>query len=394
MYKTLSFVCLWSLCTHLGMAQTQSIDGILKEIEQNNGTLKSFAHQIEGQNFQNRSNNTLKDIELSFYYLPWGNTQEGTYNEIQLSQQFEFPTIYSKRYKVNQQKEDRNQFLLASKRQDLLLEVKTICLDIAYLNLRINTEQKRVSLAETLHKKHQEQFKEKDISILDFNKSKINLLQSQTVLDGFHIELKNKWTQLIQLNNGKTLSITDISTPLEFDLPRLEDLWQLELQKSPQLLTLSKNIDIAQQNIGLQKAKGLPKIALGVNRQSIPSSTHIGLYSGLSIPLWENKNKVNFVKLQLKSVEEQSESRKKLLYAELKQAYQTYINLRSKYLEFKTLLKDMNNEALLLESYQLGELSFTTYYLELQFFRTTKNTVLELEHQLLTLRAKLLKHQL
>ena len=65
-----------------------------------------------------------------------------------------------------------------------------------------------------------------------------------------------------------------------------------------------------------------------------------------------------------------------------------------KFHEYQITMGNLDSEQLLFKAYQLGEYSFMDYYLELQFYRTAKDRMLEMEKELQQLQAQLLKHQL
>jgi hypothetical protein len=65
-----------------------------------------------------------------------------------------------------------------------------------------------------------------------------------------------------------------------------------------------------------------------------------------------------------------------------------------KFNEYQTTMGNLDSEQLLFKAYQLGEYSFMDYYLELQFYRTAKDRMLQMEKELQLLQTQLLKHQL
>lgn len=394
MYKTYGFVFILTISSFQMFSQTSSIQDILNDIEHNNKALQAYSKYISSKTLQNQSENNLENPEFSVYYLPWGNTQEGTYNEFQLSQQFEFPTVYTSRNKLNIEKQKQNEYRFALKRQALLLHAKTICLELIYVNKRIKLEQKRLKQAEVLYSQIQTKFTAQEVSILDLNKSKLNWLQNQFTLDDLNNTRQALTQELTTLNNGHALNFNGLVSPFNTNIPELDRIWESKQANDPSVLKLNQTIDIAKQQVQLQKAKVLPKITLGINQQQVPNSTHFGIYSGVTIPLWGSKNKVKAVNMYLKYEETQAHASSRLYYTQLEKAYQNYQLLLEKYNTYTSVLKDIDTESLLLESYQLGEIPYSTFYMDVQFYRRSYDTFLEMEYQLLTNKADLLKHQL
>ena len=394
MFKPYGFVIMFFTCSVLVYAQTRTIDDVLQEIEQNNKEIQAYSAYIKSKTLLNKSENNLKNPELSVYYLPWGETQEGNYNEIQLTQQFEFPTVYSKRNALNTTKEELNKFLLAQKKQNVLFEAKTLCIELFYINRQLQLEQNRLKQAKIIHDQIGEKFNQQEINILEFNKSKLDRLQKQFTIEDLQTQKQALLLQLKALNNGISINVEQLKASVILDIPDQDKLWQSIQQQSPELIGLTQSIEVAKQQVNLQKAKRLPDITLGINQQSVPNSTHLGVYSGLSIPLWENKHKVRAAITHLKYEETTSEVGIQHIYTNFTQTYTSYQALLQQYRVYDTILKDIESESLLLESYQLGEISFSEYYLEVQFYRDTFDRFLGIEQRLKQLRASLLKHQL
>ena len=111
-----------------GFSQDKNIEQLLNEIEQNNTELKGYQSFIESQQLENRSNNNLPDQQLSGFYLPFGDNTTGDYTEYQLSQSFEFPTVYAARGKWNESKSQQLASAYANKRLEVLLKAKNTLL--------------------------------------------------------------------------------------------------------------------------------------------------------------------------------------------------------------------------------------------------------------------------
>ncbi len=150
MIKIYGVVFLLSISSLQMFSQTSSIQDILHTIENNNKELQSYQNFLASKHKANKSKLSLSDPEFSVYYLPWGNTQEGAYNEFQLTQQFEFPTVYTHQNKLNVEQQKRGQFLFDIKRQNILFKAKKICLNLIYTLKRITLETERLTQTQQL----------------------------------------------------------------------------------------------------------------------------------------------------------------------------------------------------------------------------------------------------
>jgi hypothetical protein len=81
-------------------------------------------------------------------------------------------------------------------------------------------------------------------------------------------------------------------------------------------------------------------------------------------------------------------------YASFEKQFNDYQILLAKFNDYQSTLSGLNSDKLLLQAYQLGEISFMEYYIELQFYRQAYDAMLEMENQLYQLQADLQKHKL
>lgn len=159
-------------------------------------------------------------------------------------------------------------------------------------------------------------------------------------------------------------------------------------------MQLKQQEAIAQQSLNLAKSKSLPNLTAGYNSQSVAGERFSGIYAGISIPLWSNRNKVKAAQSQLGYQQTFTSSRTLQAYAFFEKQYNDYQIMLSKFQEYETTLSGLNSDELLLQAYQLGELSFLEYYMELQFYRQAYDAMLNMQYQLHISQNQLLKHQL
>jgi outer membrane protein TolC len=384
------------VCLFLGkvFSQSQTVDNILNQIEQNNTELKAYQSYIDGQKLQDKSGNNLPNPQLSGYYLPFGEHQSDDYTEFEISQSFEFPTVYAARSKWNNLKAEQLQATFTKKRQEVLLNAKQSLINLFILQKQKSIEIERKQQSQEVFQQVQKLFSKEQVGILDLNKAKIAWIQEQFVVDQLETEIKNQMTILQTLNGGETMVLDNLQLDIPFQIKILETLWTEKLAKDPKLLELKTNEVTALQKVQLEKNKVLPNLALGYNYQGVNGSNYSGIYGGLSIPLWNSKNKVKAAQAQYEYQQSSTEVAQQLLYAQVQQEFNQYQLLFNKYTEYQDTIETLNSEDLLFKAYSLGEYSFLEYYMEVQFYRDATDKMLQMEKQLQLLQAQLLIHQL
>ncbi|MAP56048.1 MULTISPECIES: TolC family protein [Flavobacteriaceae] len=377
-----------------GFSQTKNVEELLNEIEQNNTELKGYQSFIESQQLENKSTNNLPDPQLSGYYLPFGDNATGNYTEYEISQSFEFPTVYGSRNKWNDLKSIQLQTSYAKKRQEVLLEAKTVLIELAFLQKKKAIETERRTQSKQVFDQIQELYDKEQVGILDLNKAKIAWIQEQFGVEQIESEIQIVLSKLKTLNGGKAIDGFTLGIDLSTEVAAVETLWQEKLSNDPSLQGLNAAETASLQKVKLEKNKVLPNVALGYNYQGVSGSNYSGFYGGLSIPLWNSKNKVKAAEADYEYQQSNTQVITASLYAQFQELYNRYELMRKKYSEYLTTMGNLNSEQLLFKAYMLGEYSYMDYYVELQFYRNALDRMLQMEKEIQMLQAQLLKHQL
>ena len=377
-----------------GFSQDKNIGELLNEIEQNNTELKGYQSFIESQQLENKSANNLPDPQLSGYNLPFGDNATGNYSEYEISQSFEFPTVYGSRSKWNDLKSIQLQTSYAKKRQEVLLEAKSVLIKLVFLQKQKAIETKRRTQGKQVFDQIQELYDKEQVGILDLNKAKIAWIHEQFVVQQIDSEIQIVLSKLKTLNGGNTIDSFTASIDLPIEVATVETLWQEKLANDPSLQSLKVTETASLQKVKLEKNKVLPNMALGYNYQGVSGSNFSGFYGGLSIPLWNSKNKVKSAKADYEYQKSNTQVITASLYTQFQETYNRYELMLEKYNEYQTTMANLNSEQLLFKAYMLGEFSFMDYYVELQFYRNASDRMLQMEKEVQLLQAQLLKHTL
>ena len=375
-------------------AQASSIESVLQEVEQNNQELKALSEYVESKRLELKSGNNLPDPQLGAYYLPFGDHSTGDYTEFQISQSFEFPTVYSARGSLIDQQSVQLELDYQAKRQDILSQAKNHCLKLIYLNKQLDTEMLRVEQAKLVFDQVQELYEKEQVGILELNKAKVVWMQEQFKIQQIESDVKNTLLQLVNLNGGNELSFTQGEYGTSLNLATKDSVWQEKQVQDPVLTQLKQQEAIAQQFLNLVKNKSLPNLTAGYNTQGVAGERFSGVYAGVTIPLWSNRNKVKAAQSQVDFQQTFTSAKTLQAYASFEKQYNDYEIMLTKFREYKATLTGLNSDELLLQAYQLGELSFLEYYMELQFYRQAYDAMLDMQYQLYISQNQLLKHQL
>jgi outer membrane protein TolC len=394
MLKHIVFALCGCLYAAIGLAQTNQTEQVLRAIEQNNKELKAFQSLMESQRLDYKSSNNLPDPQVSAFYLPFGEHTTGDYSEFQVSQSFEFPTVYAARGNWIDKQEEQLQLEYSRIRQEVLLPAKKYCIGLISLAKRKEVVQLRMEQARQVFEQVQELFDKEQVGILQLNKAKIAWMQDQFQVEQIEAERRNLLFSLQKLNGGQAIVFDQKVFATDLKLSDADSLWQQKKATDPEIVVSIGQEDVSLQQIKVEKNKLLPNLTAGFNHQGIMGSNYSGVYGGISIPLWNGRNKVKAAEARYQYQQSKTEAVTTAMYSTFLEQYYQYELMLRKYDEYTTTLEGLNSENLLLEAYQLGQISFMDYYIELQFYRQAYDKMLEIEKELHQLKAEILKYQL
>lgn len=376
------------------LAQIPKTTQILKEIEQNNSELKAFKNYEESQKFVLKSTNALPSLEVGAYFLPFGNSVAKNYTELEVKQSFEFPMVYVSRNKLITKQQEQINIKYQQKRQAILLEGLQLTLKIITANKQEKVEKHRLEKAQKLYTENQKLFDIGEMNILEFNKSKVAFVKAQFKLKNVQSEKENSLISLANLNGGKPILVTLSEFEDDFLLPNKQTLWQERLSQNKTLQAQQKAEEIAKEKIKLAKHENLPNLAVGYSYQGFKNDIVHGVFVGMNIPLWGNKSRRKAAEKQFNFEKINTTVKHLIIQSEFDKQYNNYQNLLNKYNEFKETLKILNSEELLFKAYRTGEISFSEYFVEIEFYHNANDAMLAMEKELHLLKSQLLNHKL
>lgn len=363
------------------MAQ-QSVVDILLQIENNNTTLLALKKRVEAETIGNKTGITIPNPEAEFNYL-WGSPGNmGNRTDFSIKQSLDFPTAY--RFK-NQISDLKNEQILLEYQKELYairLQTKMLFFDVIYYNALIDELTGRVTYARQIAQSYKSKFDVGETNILEYNKAQLNLLNAGKTLESTEVERNAQLAELTRLNGGIQVEITQ----MEFQpvvLPGSFDQWisQAE-QQNPMLAWINKEIEISRKQEGLSKVLGLPKLQAGYMSESVVGQQFQGVTVGVSVPLWENKNRVKYAKANSLALESVEADKKVQFYNHLKTLYNKAAGLQQNVAGYREGLSQFYNSAFLKTALDKGEISLINYITEFSFYYESINNLLITERDL------------
>jgi len=162
--------------------------------------------------------------------------------------------------------------------------------------------------------------------------------------------------------------------PLHFD-----DWFAQAAQQNPVLAYARQEIEISRQQLSLSKTMNLPTLSAGYMSEKVVGERFQGLSLGITIPLWENKNRVKQAKASVKAAESRETDNRQQFYNQLQILYNRTAGLKIAAEKYRQSLVTANNTGLLKKALDAGEISLLEYMVEIGLYYETINRALEAE---------------
>ncbi|SEF40108.1 TolC family protein [Parabacteroides chinchillae] len=377
-----------------GSAQT-SIDHVLRSIEENNKDLKANSQLTTAMKLEAKLDNNLPDPSVSYVHQYGNREGMGIQGELVASQSFDFPLVYAQRNKLAKTKSVGMDRQHAGFRQQILLQAKTVCLDLILLNQQKKLLETRLQNAKQLSELYQTRLTTGDANILETNKIDLELLNAQNEARLNESARIAKLQELTTLNGGVPISFTDTEYASVSDILSFEDLKLEAMEADPQLLSLQSAQATALRQISVNKAKGLPGFELGYRLNMATGGERFnGFLVGVSIPLFSNRNNVKQAKAQSLYADLQLESTTSSVESELYQLYNQSVALKTSMDEYDQVLKSQNNLALLNKAIQSGQISMIEYFVDVTTYYQSMQNYMQLQNEYQKVMAQLYKYKL
>ena len=364
----------------LASAYAQNIyDPILQQIEANNTTLNALRLHTDADKLGQRTGLLPDNPELEFNYL-WGSPSTiGNRTDIRATQSFDFPTAYAHRARIANLQNQNAEWLYKAERRNILLHAQQTCIELVYYNALSNEYAVRLQNALLVASAYKTKWERGETNVLEHNKAQLNLATVQAEVAQMEVERTALLSELTRLNGGKEVSFSATQYPPCTLPPHFADWYDTAEEKSPMLQYVRTQIDIEQQQIKLQRSIGLPKFTVGYMSEKVVREHFQGITAGISIPLWENKNRVKQAKAQAYAAQAQFDDNKTQFYNHLQTSYLKAVSLQQNAHNIRQSLATHNNEPLLKKALDAGEISLLDYLLEVEFYYNAINKALEAE---------------
>lgn len=388
-YISYALISIASLVISPSQAQNKplrmkNIDQFLISVENNNNTLKALNKEMEAARSNAFTDIVLSDPSIGVNYL-WGSPSNLESNRLDLSltQELEFPTVYHYRRKIAQGLATEAEINYLIRRREILLDAASSFIELAFnkekgavLNELLNTTQADLEATNRLYLSG-------SASIITLNKARFDLIEITKEVEANAIESSRLEAILhIACGDNHDFDVIPDNLPDDTTLPIDFDSWYSNVETiCPEIILCKHLADNGQNNIKLQKSQWLPKFSVGYMSERTSETTLQGIGLGISIPLFENKNKVHSAQAQYAAAEANLTDIKLRKRAEVQAILNQCRTLFQSANTMQQTLLQSNIQQTLLKAYESGELNIMHYHAELKEYYNMKINAIEIKKQ-------------
>ena len=370
-----------------------SVDDVLKQIAQNNLTLRALQHDNEADVLDIKAENSLDGLSVEyspFFRSGYSGVAE---SELVVSQEIQFPTKYADRNKQAMMQKSVGGNMYEKNRRDILLEAEQLCIDVIRLNKTLAMLDQRLKNSETLHQMYDKRMAAGDANILEVNKVKLDCMEVQTMVSEAQNERMLLLQQLQQLNGGKPVTIDSEKFPEFQPIKDFESYKALYLASDADIQMAETMLKSADMNVKMQKRGWLPNISFGYRRNTEQKEGVNGLMVGVSFPLYSNSKRIKAARERRQSAELQVEQARKDAESQLQSGYQQLVGLQQ-VLDHSDVKMMQESIVLFSKALQHGEINALDYYTEVNSIYEKLQRHIDIHCQSAKLHAVLHKNEL
>lgn len=373
-------------------ARQLRLEEVLQSVEMNNRELRVLRQQNAVQNQANRTENNLENPNVEYVHQ-WGTPgQAGNSSELNVTQSFDFPTLYAQRSKLSRERATLYEYQYQELRRDILLRAEQLSYDLVLINKRLELlwhEKEQIGMQ---HQDFEQSVEEGELTGLQGKKLKTELLNLHVGEVNLRTDREKILRELIVLNGGMEIDVTATSYAPVRELMPFEQFLAEVTDHDPRLRSQRQEQRIADREVRVSQHQNMPSVELGYRRTTGFEEEFNGVIMGLSVPLFQNRGKVKQARLQRQLAEMQYESQRSSVTNGLRASYDEVVALKKLLDKYGEVSLDEDWCGELKKAFDAHDITIIEYFSELSLVHGTYINRLELENRYYKALAELYKN--
>lgn len=369
-------------------------EDILRQIEQNNSTLKAAAQTQRAEILENKTGLNLKNPEVEFEHS-WNMRNPGEKSkEINISQELDWSIISGQKRSVAREKNELSTISFHKIRQQVLLEAWKTIIEINYCQRMLQELHYQLETADSIATLYEFKYKNGDGNLIDVNRSKLNIVTVRTDIKNVESQKAGLEEMLCGMNGGKKIGINPDMTIFLPEPDNFESWYDRISNKISELKYVHKDIEIKKKELNAMRTELIPSLSISYKAEFTESERAQGFGLGMSIPLWEHKNKLKKSKEYVIAAESNAQDTRQRIISELKAQFVQMQKQKDIMIFQRKALNEINTAELMKEALLCGEVNLMDYLNEVSLYYQYKMRLLEAEKEYQIALARLYVYEL
>jgi len=367
----------------------QSLDKLLRSVEQNNPRLIALQKWLDAEEVRARTGIFPENPEVSFSYL-FGNPDAiGNQQEFGVMQTFRLPWFYLSKSAVQQLTFQQMQALADVERRNVIHTARSAYFRLVMLHQKATILKSRHEDVTLLVELMTEGFEAGEISKPILDKARIYAIDVRTELQTTLSDINVQTHLLAQLGVGSDIDNMTFEYPTGWVIPDFEQIRANLSENNPNLIIARLDIRQSEEEIRHQRMANLPALTAGYRSEAILDQSLQGFQVGITIPLWQNKNRLRQARLENAWATANYSQKESELITEVYGIYEELHALHSGYQQMKAVLDEEQASIGNLELLRSGHISFTEYLVNADLIWDARSRLLRAENDYFVLLSKL-----
>ncbi|MDR2912352.1 MAG: TolC family protein [Alistipes sp.] len=364
-------------------AAAQNMESVLRQIEQNNTTLRAMGDGAEADRAGLRTGIALPDPEVEVARL-WGTPATiGNRTDVAVSQGFDIATVTGMKARQARRRGELLDLGVAAGRIEILLEAKLLCVELIHRNRLARELELRLQHALIISLGYERGLANGTANMLEVGKATLNTRTVEGEIARNDVERNALMAELRRLNGGVEVALDDLDFPVAALPADFEEWFAAAAERSPAMKYARREAEVERRQVTLARTELLPALSVGYMRERTLGQHYQGVTVGGSIPLWAGAGRVKQARAAQAASEARARDARVQMYEQLRGLYARAAGLR----QTAYGLADAadvgsaggSNAALLKRALDVGEISLLEYVLEMGLWYDARVRALEAE---------------
>lgn len=377
------------LCSVTG----QNIEAFLREVSSSNPEIRHYKKILEARRVESQTGNNPGPLNLAMGYFPGSPESIGIKRTFEVSQSFEFPTIYMVRKNIKKDALSVADTEYRFAATELLLKARLLAISYIGKQNVLEIMKARLNDYNTLLAGWNTLITEKAVTALDYNRllTEITVAGSELAAEEAQIALIRQELDYYSGGRSDILAGADYDNP---ELPGPDELLEQRRAAHPAYILSEKEYTLALREIDLNRAGNLPGLEIGFGSEIVAGDNYSGPRIGISVPLWTNRNNLKLSRADAEATAAGRIAVMEMLDSKTRAEYKYYESMKENLLRMSKELPGRNATDLLATALSEKSITSTEYFAHMQAIYEVRMTFARIESQCMESLSRLLDHKL